>query len=50
MWTSLVAQTVKNLPAMHAGDPGLIPRSGRSPGQADEQTLITQLSRPGSRD
>ena len=29
---SLVAQTVKNLPA-NAGDTGLIPGSGRSPGE-----------------
>ena len=29
---SLAAQTVKSLPA-NAGDPGLIPRSGRSPGE-----------------
>ena len=39
MWTSLVAQTVKNLPAMHAGDPGLIPRSGRSPGEGNSYPL-----------
>ena len=29
-WTSLVAQTVKNLP-INAGDPGYIPGRGRSP-------------------
>ena len=31
---SLVAQTVKNLPA-NAGDTGLIPGSGRSPGEGN---------------
>ena len=31
---SLVAQLVKNLPA-NAGDPSLIPRSGRSPGEGN---------------
>jgi len=31
--SSLVDQTVKNLPAMQEGDPGLIPGSGRSPGE-----------------
>ena len=29
---SLVAQMVKNLPAMQAGDLGSVPESGRSPG------------------
>ena len=33
-WASLVAQTVKNLPA-NAGDPGLIPGLGRSPGEGN---------------
>ena len=32
--TSLVAQMIKNLPA-NAGGPGLIPGSGRSPGEED---------------
>jgi len=32
-WASLVAQTVKSLPA-NAGDLGLIPRSGRFPREA----------------
>ena len=32
IWASLVAQTVKNLPA-NAGDLNLIPGSGRSPGE-----------------
>ena len=31
-WASLVAQLVKNLPAINAGDLGLIPGLGRSPG------------------
>ena len=31
-WASVVAQTIKNLPA-NAGDPGSIPGSGRSPGE-----------------
>ena len=31
-WASLIAQLVKNLPA-NAGNPGLIPGSGRSPGE-----------------
>ena len=29
----MVAQLVKNLPACNAGDPGVIPGSGRSPGE-----------------
>ena len=33
-WASLVAQTVKNLPA-NVGDLGLIPGSGRSPGEGN---------------
>jgi len=33
-----VAQTVKNLPAS-AGDPGLIPVSGRSPGEVNSNPL-----------
>ena len=32
-WASLVAQLVKNLPAVNAGDLGLIPGLGRPPGQ-----------------
>ena len=32
-WASLVAQLVKNLPAMNAGDLGLIRGLGRSPGE-----------------
>ena len=36
--TSLVAQVVKHLPA-HAGDPGLIPGSGRSPGEGNGNSL-----------
>ena len=35
-WASLVAQMVKNLPA---GDLGLIPRSGRSPGEGNGYPL-----------
>ena len=35
---SLVAQSVKNLPA-NAGDMGLIPGSGRSPGDGNGYTL-----------
>ena len=35
---SLVAQMVKNLPA-NAGDPGLIPGSGRFPGGGHGNTL-----------
>jgi len=35
---SLVAQTVKNLPARE-GDPGLIPGSGRSPGEGNGNLL-----------
>ena len=37
-WASLVAQTVKSLPA-NAGDPGLIPRSGRFPGEGNSYPL-----------
>ena len=37
-WASLVAQTVKSLPA-NAGDPGLIPESGRSPGEGNGYPL-----------
>ena len=33
-WTSLVAQTIK-ASAYNAGDPGLIPGSGRSPGEGN---------------
>ena len=36
--TSLVAQTVKNLPA-NAGEPGSIPGSGRSPGEGNGYPL-----------
>ena len=32
---SLVAQTVKCLPVCSAGDPGSIPRLGRSPGEGN---------------
>ena len=39
-WTSLVAQTVKTS-AYNAGDPGLIPRSGRSPGEGNGNPLST---------
>ena len=40
IWSSLVTQTVKNLPAMQettcsAGDTGLIPGSGRSLGEGN---------------
>ena len=38
MWASLVAQTVKNLPT-NAGDTGLIPGSGRSPGEGNGNPL-----------
>ena len=34
-----VAQTVKILPAMQAGDPGLIPGLGRSPGEGNGNPL-----------
>ena len=34
LWASLVAQMVKNLPAMQ-GDPGSIPASRRSPGEGN---------------
>ena len=38
--SSLVAQTVKNLPAIEpAGDPGLIPGSERSPGEGNGNPL-----------
>ena len=37
-WASLVAQTVKSLPA-NAGDSGLIPRSGRFPGEGNSYPL-----------
>ena len=37
-WASLVAQTVKSLPA-NAGDPGLVPRSGRFPGEGKSYPL-----------
>ena len=36
--TALVAQLVKN-PACNAGDPGLIPGSGRSPGEGIDYPL-----------
>ena len=47
IWASLVAQTVKNLPAMrdskesarNAGDLGSIPGSGRSPGEEKGYSL-----------
>ena len=43
-WASLIAQSVKNPPAMqesacNAGDPGLIPGSGRSPGEGNGKPL-----------
>ena len=43
-WASLLAQTVKNLPAMqesagNAGDPGSIPGSGTSPGEGNGNPL-----------
>ena len=37
-WTSLVAQIAKNLP-VNAGDPGLIPGLGRSPGERNGYSL-----------
>ena len=37
-WASLEAQTVKNLPAS-AGDPALIPGSGRCPGEGNGNPL-----------
>ena len=37
-WASLVAQIVKNLP-VSAGDPGLIPGLGRSPGERNGYSL-----------
>ena len=36
---SLMAQSVKNLPACNAGDPGSIPGSGRSPGEENNNPL-----------
>ena len=36
---SLVAQLVKNLPVVHAGDLGLIPGSGRSPEEENSNPL-----------
>ena len=38
LWASLVAQMAKNLPAMW-GDPGLIPWSGRYPGEGFDYPL-----------
>ena len=38
IWTSLVAQTV-NVSAYNEGDPGLIPGSGRSPGEGNGNLL-----------
>ena len=38
--SSLVAQMVKNLPALQAGDLGLIPGSGRSPGEGNGNPLL----------
>ena len=37
-WASLVAQLIKNLPAMQE-DPGLIPGLGRSPGEGNGYPL-----------
>ena len=37
-WASQVAQLVKNLPA-NAGDVGLVPGSGRSPGERNGNPL-----------
>ena len=34
LWASLVAQTIKNLP-VKAGDPGLIPGSGKTSGKGN---------------
>ena len=42
---SLVAQRIKSLPACSAGDPGLIPGSGRSSGEGNGNPL--QYSFPG---
>ena len=36
---SLVAQRVRNLPMTWEGDPGLIPESGRSPGEGNGNPL-----------
>ena len=36
---SLLAQTVKNLPAMNAGDQGFIPGLGRSPEEGNDYPL-----------
>ena len=38
-WVSLVAQTVKNMPAMQETCPGLIPGSGRFPGVGNGNPL-----------
>ena len=38
LWASPVAQMVKNYPA-NAGDPGLIPGLGRSPGEGNGNPL-----------
>ena len=39
IWASLIAQLVKDLPAM-PGDPSLFPGSGRSPGEGIGYTLL----------
>ena len=44
-WASLIAQLVKNLPA-NAGDPGLIPGSGRSPGERHRLPISVFLGFP----
>ena len=44
-WASLIAQLVKNLPA-NAGNPGLIPGSGRSHGEGDRLPIPVFLSFP----
>ena len=45
-----VAQTVKNLPAEIAGDPGLFPGLGRSPGEGNGNPLhYSRLENPMDR-
>ena len=46
-WASLVAQMVKNLPAMNVGDPGSVPGWGRSPGEGNNYPLQYSWGFPG---
>ena len=47
---SLVAQIVKNMHACNAGDTGLIPRLGRSPGVGNGNPLQRSLADYGPQD